>query len=199
MTDAAAIDVARPDSRPEARPSGWWGMVLVISTESTLFLLLLATYFYLRFKSHGTWPPNARDPAIAKPLLATLLLVASSVPLALAARAADRLDRPRIRLALITGMALAIGFLVFQDVLIHESLDQFGPRNNAYGSIYYTLVGLHAVHVAAGVLLALWACLRTWRLDRTAIVTVKVTTLYWHFVNVIAVLVFLVLYVSPRT
>jgi heme/copper-type cytochrome/quinol oxidase subunit 3 len=173
-------------------------MVLVIATESTLFLLLLATYFYLRFKTGGEWPPSGRDPSIAKPLLATVVLVASSVPLAFAARAADRLDRSRMRVSLLVGALLGVAFLIFQDVLIHQSLDQFGPRDNAYGSIFYTLLGLHAVHVAVGIVLALWAFLRTWRLDRTAIVTVKVTTLYWHFVNVIAVLVFLVLYISPR-
>lgn len=198
MTDVAAIAIARPGSRPEARSSGWWGMVLVIAAEATLFLLLLATYFYLRFKTSSAWPPGGRDPALAKPLIATLLLVASSIPLALAARAADRLDRLTIRLALLAGVLLGVAFLIFQDVLIHQSLDRFGPRDNAYGSIYYALLGLHAAHVAAGVLLALWACVRSMRFDRMAIVTVKVTTLYWHFVNVVAVLVFLVLYLSPR-
>jgi heme/copper-type cytochrome/quinol oxidase subunit 3 len=173
-------------------------MVLVIASEATLFLLLLATYFYLRFKSAGTWPPTGSDPAVVKPLLATLLLVASSIPLAYAARAADRLDRAAIRLGLLVGVLLGLAFFIFQDVLIHQSLDRFGPKDNAYGSIYYALLGLHAAHVAAGVLLALWACARSWRLDRTAVVTVRVTALYWHFVNVIAVLVFVVLYLSPR-
>lgn len=198
MSNVAAIAVAGPNAPPEQRSSGWWGMIFVIAAEATLFLLLLATYFYLRFKTDGAWPPAGRDPAIVKPLLATLILVASSAPLAFAARAADRLERARIRLALLVGALLGVAFLVFQDVLIHQSLDRFGPRDNAYGSIYYALLGLHAAHVAAGVLLTLWACLRSWRFDRTAIVTVKVTTLYWHFVNVIAVLVFLVLYLSPR-
>jgi heme/copper-type cytochrome/quinol oxidase subunit 3 len=198
MSDAAVIAFARPDAPPERRSSGWWGMVLVIASEATLFLLLLATYFYLRFKSHGSWPPTGTDPAIAKPLMATLLLVASSIPMSFAARAADRLEPAAVRVALLVGAFLGVAFLVFQDALIHQSLDQFGPKDNAYGSIYYTLLGLHAAHVAAGVLLALWACVRSRRFDRTAVVTVRVTTLYWHFVNVIAVLMFLVLYLSPR-
>ena len=198
MSDVAVIAAVRPDAPPERRSSGWWGMILVIASEATLFLLLLATYFYLRFKTAADWPPGGRDPAVVKPLLATLLLVASSAPLAFAARAADRRDRAAIRLALLAGALLGIAFLIFQDLLIHQSLDRFGPRDNAYGSIYYALLGLHAAHVAAGVLLALWACVRSWRLDRTAVVTVRVTTLYWHFVNVVAVLVFVVLYLSPR-
>jgi cytochrome c oxidase subunit I+III len=187
---------ARSERGPsESRSTGWWAMVLVIASEATLFLLLLATYFYLRFKADGQWPPGARDPAILKPLLAMLLLVASSVPLALYSRQASSL---RMRLALLAAVALGVAFLVFQGVLVHDSLDRFGPRDHAYGSIYYTLIGLHAAHVAAGVLLAAWAALRASRFDRTASTTVQVTTLYWHFVNAVAVLVFLVLYLSPR-
>lgn len=195
---AAAVDVARPDARPGRRPSGWWGMMLVIASEATLFLLLLATYFYLRFKSDGAWPPSGRDPAILKPLTATLILVVSSVPVAFAARAAGALERARVRVALLIAVVLGLTFLVFQDVLVQNSLDRFGPRDSAYGSIYYLLIGLHATHVAGGVLLAGWAVLRSWRFDRSAIVTVQVSALYWHFVNLIALLVFAVLYLSPR-
>jgi cytochrome c oxidase subunit III len=195
---AAAIPVVRADARPGPRSSGWWGMALLIATETTLFLLLLATYFYLRFQAHGAWPPSGRDPAIVKPLIATLILVSSSVALAFAARGAARSRVLGVRVALLAGIVLGLVFLVFQDVLTQASLDKFGPRDSAYGSIYYALIGLHAAHVALGVLLALWAGLRSRRFDRTAIVTVQVTAMYWHFVNAIAVLVFLVLYLSPR-
>jgi cytochrome c oxidase subunit III len=93
---------------------------------------------------------------------------------------------------------LGVGFLVFQYVLVQESLDRFRPGTNAYGSIFYALVGLHFVHVAVGGILALWALARTWRFDRTAIVTVRVTALYWYFLAVVAAVVFLTLYLSPR-
>ena len=54
------------------------------------------------------------------------------------------------------------------------------------------------MHVVLGVLLGAWAILRTIRFDRTAVVTVRVTALYFYFVNVVAALVFVVLYLSPR-
>lgn len=196
MTELA---VTRPDAPPGARPSGWWGMVLLIATEATLFTLLIATYFYLRFETAGGWPPDGlTDPEIAKPLIATVILVAAVVPFAWARAAADRLRPRTVRLGLAAGIVLGTGFLVFQYVLTQDSLDTFGPRTDAYGSIFYTLVGLHYVHVAAGVLLALWALARTWRFDRTAVVTVKVTVLYWYFLAVVAAIVFLTLYLSPR-
>jgi heme/copper-type cytochrome/quinol oxidase subunit 3 len=197
--DAPAIPIRRPDAPPGPRPNGWWGMVLLIATEATLFALLLATYFYLRTRSSIDWPPGRlSDPKILKPLLATIVLVVSSVPLAVASAAAERLRPGATRLGLLVGICLGVAFLIFQYVLVQDSLDKFRPRDGAYGSIFYALVGLHAAHVAAGVLLALWALARSIRFDRTAILTVRVTALYWHFVNVIAVVVFLTLYLSPR-
>jgi heme/copper-type cytochrome/quinol oxidase subunit 3 len=191
--------VGRPDATPGARPTGWWGMVLLIATEATLFALLLATYFYLRFETVGGWPPDGiTDPTILKPLLATLILLAAVVPFAVASAAADRLRPPVVQLTLACGIVLGVGFLVFQYVLVQESLDRFRPETNAYGSIFYALVGLHFVHVAVGGLLALWALARTSRFDRTAIVTVRVTALYWYFLAVVAAVVFLTLYLSPR-
>jgi heme/copper-type cytochrome/quinol oxidase subunit 3 len=89
-------------------------------------------------------------------------------------------------------------FLIVQRRLIDDSLQTFRPGDNAYGSIFYTLIGLHVAHVVLGVLFGAWAVLRTIRFDRTAVVTVRVIALYLHFVNVVAAVLFLVLYLSPR-
>ena len=59
-----------------ARPCGWWGVVGLIATEMTLFVLAIAAYFYLRTQSRTGWPPAPlHDPEILKPLAANLLLV----------------------------------------------------------------------------------------------------------------------------
>ena len=195
----ATARVARREAPPSVRPTGWWGMVILIATEATLFAILISTYFYLRFTSHGAWPPHPlSDPKIVKPLIATLILVASSVPAALSTRALRDGRVARMRIALLAAVALGIVFLILQRQLVDSSLETFRPGDHAYGSIFYTLIGLHAAHVVFGVLLAAFAVLRTVRLDRTASVTVRVTALYVHFVNVVAALVFLVLYLSPR-
>ena len=74
----------------QAQPSGWWGMVLFLCAEGTLFGILISTYFYLDFGSKS-WPPDGiAPPSVALPLIATAALVATTVPLALAARAARR-------------------------------------------------------------------------------------------------------------
>ena len=118
----------------------------------------------------------------------SLILVVAVVPFAWASAAAQRLRPATAQAGLAIGIVLGIGFLVFQYVIVQESLDRFRPTTDAYGSIFYTLTGLHYVHVAAGVLLGLWALARTWRFDRTAVLTVRVTALYWYFLALGAVL-----------
>ena len=193
------VQSRKSTSPPDPSPTGWWGIVLLIATEATLFTVLIATYFYLRFKTGDAWPPvGIGDPKIVKPLIATLILVGSSVPVAFATRAVrDATARSGSAWARVA-VVLGIVFLILQRRLVDDSLHTFRPGDNAYGSIFYTLIGLHAVHVVLGVLLGAWAILRTIRFDRTAVVTVRVTALYFHFVNVVAALVFLVLYLSPR-
>jgi cytochrome c oxidase subunit I+III len=187
------------EQAPSTRPTAWWGIVLLIATEATLFTVLIATYFYLRFKTGDAWPPaGIGDPKIVKPLITTLILVGSSMPVAFSTRALRDRRLARARLGLSTAAMLGIVFLILQRQLVDDSLQTFRPGDNAYGSIFYTLIGLHAAHVVLGVLLGAWAILRTTRFDRTAVVTVRVTALYFHFVNVVAALVFVVLYLSPR-
>ncbi len=77
-------------ARPAARPNGWYGMLILVATESALFGTLLASYVYLRFQAR-TWPPHGiAAPSVTAPLVLALVLVAALVPIAFAARAAGR-------------------------------------------------------------------------------------------------------------
>jgi cytochrome c oxidase subunit I+III len=97
----------------------------------------------------------------------------------------------------VVALALGLAFLALEAYVIDEARDDFGPKDDAYGSIYYTLAGLHWLHVAAGVLLAAWVLVRTWR-GPPPDEALSVTALYWHFTNVVAVVLFLTLTVVPR-
>jgi heme/copper-type cytochrome/quinol oxidase subunit 3 len=201
MTTALAPDrpAALTAAETLSRPTGWWAMVLVIATEATLFVLLVATYFYLRVETHGSWPPPPHsDPKIVRPLIATLVLVAGSIPMLLATRSAVSGRAGLIRGGLVGAVVCGLAFLVFQAVLVHDSLALFRPQDDAYSSIYYTLIGVHYVHAVIGVLLALWALARVSRYTAERHLTLQVTALYWHFVNVAAAVVFLTLYLAPR-
>jgi heme/copper-type cytochrome/quinol oxidase subunit 3 len=176
----------------EPRSNGWWGMLLFLATEATLFGVLIATYFYLRFKTPD-WPPDGiAAPKILRPLVFTAILVFTSLPMQISAVAA-RAGRRGLLTANVLG-ALLIGalYLWLQSDLLRKNAASFTPRTDAYGSIYYTLSVAHAAHVFVGLLLNVWLLSRVWqRVTVYRLNGVQAIALYWHAVNVLAVLVVL--------
>ena len=175
-----------------ALPNGLWGAAAFVATEATLFGTLVSTYFYLRFQTTD-WPPGGIEPPrLVLPLLLTGVLVATSVPVQLASSSALR-ARPRTALLfLLLALLVQAGYLGAQVALFGRDLERFTPQDNAYGSIYFTLLGAHHAHVLAGILLSLWLLARLLRgLTRYRVTAVRVVALYWHFVNALAVVVVL--------
>lgn len=195
-------EVERRQALPAPRdshPSGWWGVVLLIATEATLFLLAIAAYFYLRTQSRDGWPPPPlHDPDVLKPLIANLILAISCVPLIAASRSVASGNAGRARAWLVTTTVLGIGFVALQIILIRQSLNMFSPRDSAYGSIYYSLLGIHLAHAAVGVLVLAWLVTRASRLTAERRVSLDVVSLYWFFVVVSAAFVFLTLDIAVR-
>ena len=82
------MTAATSAQRPTSRSTSWWGMMLLIATEGTIFAILLLSYAYLRFSSTPAWPPaGIEPPALKLPVLMTAALVLSSVPMQLAGMA----------------------------------------------------------------------------------------------------------------
>lgn len=188
-----SADTARLVSRARDLPPGWWGMLLLIATETTLFGSLIATYFFLRV-SQRTWPMDGiRAPEVLTPTLLTAALVATSVPMALSASAAIGGRARRAWWLALLAVAVQCAYLAWQSVLYLDSLRTFKPSRDAYASIYYTLLGTHDLHVLVGILLVAWVLARllTGRLTPYRVTTVRVVAWYWHFVNAMAVLVLL--------
>jgi heme/copper-type cytochrome/quinol oxidase subunit 3 len=183
---------------PAPRPSGWWGMALFVGTEATLFGTLVGTYVYLRAQA-SAWPPaGVPEPDALWPLVLTAALVATTVPLRASLGAARAGHLSRARFGLVVALAVQAGYLAAQLVLFAHDLDRFPPDGSAYASIYFTLLGAHAAHVAAGMLLELWVLVRLVSgLTRYRLVALQVTVFYWVFVNVLAVIVVAV-QLSPR-
>jgi cytochrome c oxidase subunit III len=192
-----SAEAARIDRSRAARPNGWWGMAIFVATEATLFGTLIGTYFYLRF-TNPSWPPaGVPEPKVLAPLLLTAALVATSIPVQVAYNAARR-DRVRLaQLALTLALVVQAAYLVLQLRLFVDDLDAFSPNASSYASIYFTLVGAHHFHVVVGMLLEAWLVLRLVSgLTRYRLVGLQATAFYWHFVNVLAVVVVLT-QVSP--
>ncbi len=183
-------------TRDERRPNGWWGMLLLLATEASLFGTLIATYFYLRFQTPD-WPPDGiADPKLLRPLAFTAILVFTSVPMWVATQAAKAGRRGLLRANLLGALAIGALYLWLQSDLLRTNAASFTPRTDAYGSIYYTLQVAHALHVFAGLLLNGWLLSKVRRLTVYRLFGVQAVALYWHFVNALAVAVVLTI-LSP--
>ncbi|HEY7072406.1 MAG TPA: cytochrome c oxidase subunit 3 [Acidimicrobiales bacterium] len=217
VTEAAAPEVEHEDEhwvetgRPgEVLPAryggprafGWWGMVFLIATEATLFALLIASYFYLRFRFGPPWPPDGiEDPKLALPLVMTVVLWSSSPCVHLAERGIRAGSQRRLRAGLAAGWVLGATFLVLTfAVEWPTTLKEFGPTTNAYGSMFFTITGFHAAHVVVGLLFSTWVQVWAWRglYDRDRHLSVENFALYWQFVDAVWLFVLLTVYLSPR-
>jgi heme/copper-type cytochrome/quinol oxidase subunit 3 len=191
------IVAAGPDS------FGWWGMWGLIATEAMLFGSLLASYFYLRFRAGvGGWPPGGlHKPELVLPLVMSAILWSSSLPVHIADHGIRRGNQRLLRIGLLGGFLLGATFLGIQALVEYPKiLKEFHPSDNAYGSMFFTITGFHGFHVAVGLLLSLWTQMRAWQgaFDEHRHLTVQNFAMYWHFVDVVWVLVLLTVYVSPH-
>jgi heme/copper-type cytochrome/quinol oxidase subunit 3 len=180
---------------------GWWGMVWLISTEAMLFGALIASYFYLRFKTGVQWPPgDIAKPSLELPLVMSVILLSSSIPVHFAERGITRGNVRTLRIGLGISFVLGASFLGLQSVEYAEKLREFTPTTNAYGSLFFTITGFHGLHVLVGLLFNVWTQVRAWRgaFDEYRHVTVQNFTMYWHFVDVVWVFVLATIYLSPN-
>jgi heme/copper-type cytochrome/quinol oxidase subunit 3 len=185
-------------SRRAARPSGWYGMLILVATEASLFGTLMASYVYLRFQTK-TWPPRGVPmPAVTAPVVLALVLVASAVPMAFAARAAGRGARKAALVGIAVALVVQAVYLGFQFHLYADDLDRFRPSANGYASIYFTLLAIHHIHVAVGILLDLFLLARlSRRLTTYRRTAVSAIAFYWYFVAVVGLFVTATI-TSPR-
>jgi cytochrome c oxidase subunit III len=167
-----------------------WGMAMLVASEATLFGTFIGTYYYLRFQSVH-WPPlGTPEPRVAVPLVMAGILVTSSIPMYLAAKAA-RLGRLwRTRALLVWALAVQSTYFAWA---VHDYVDQLqrsAPHDNAYSSIYFVLLGAAHAHVAIGILFVVWLL---WKLVRGLTTyrrnAVQVVAFYWLAVNLLTLIV----------
>jgi cytochrome c oxidase subunit 3 len=185
-----ASDIA---ARRQALPSGVWGMALFLCAETTLFAGLITSYFYLNYRATA-WPPHGTPlPKVFDPSLLTGVLVASTVPVALASWAA-RGGNLRATIQLIAAASFVqCGYLAYQ---LHQYVGEvhaLKPSTGAYASALAALVGFHHAHVLLGVLfnLVLLFWLVVGGLSDYRVNGIRAVALYWYVVNAIAVAVLL--------
>jgi heme/copper-type cytochrome/quinol oxidase subunit 3 len=188
MDATGAVAAAYAARQRKAKPSGWWGVALLIATEAALFGSLIGSYFYLRFQAPDWPPPGIDPPVVTGPLVLTAVLIATSVPLFLASRAAKH-GRTGVTWGLLAlALVVQCAYLAGQIVLFVEDYNKSAPPENAYTSAYFTLVAAHGAHVVVGMLLIAFLLARLLSgLTNYRLVGVRVVALYWYFFNLIAI------------
>jgi heme/copper-type cytochrome/quinol oxidase subunit 3 len=177
---------------------GWWGVMLLIATEGTVFVALLASYFFVRAVS-PEWPQGGLEPPpLLRISIFTVILLASSLPLFWGERAIRHNDQRGLRVALALNFVMGLAFLIHQGFEFHDL--KFTVHTNAYASLFIIITGLHGLHLLIGLLVSAVVQVKAklgW-FDAHRHVTVTVFSLYWHFVDVVWLFVFSSLYLSAH-
>jgi cytochrome c oxidase subunit 3 len=174
-------------------------MACLIIAESAIFTIFVVAYlFYLGKSLTG---PTPRE-VLETPIFFTVCLLSSSVTIHFASKLLERGKRGAFLglwfLTIVLGGLFLFGTGQEWHRLIHER--GLTISTNLFGTTYYSLVGLHAFHVTAGLLMLAIVLLfgLAGRVGREQSARVEVLSMYWHFVDVVWVVVFTVVYVLGR-
>ncbi|XGV98584.1 MAG: heme-copper oxidase subunit III [Leptolyngbya sp. BL-A-14] len=174
---------------------GMFGMTVFLLSESIIFLSLFFTYVVLRLNTANWLPPGVSGPERSTfVIINTVILLSSSVVIQFAERALSRHHLAKFRLLWLTTALMGAYFLVGQG--IEWSHLNFGLRTGLVGATFYILTGFHGLHVLSGVILQVTMLIRSFLPNNYADghFGVSATTLFWHFVDGIWVILFSLLY-----
>lgn len=171
-------------------------MIALIVTESAFFTIFVTAYAFYIGKS--LTPPYPRD-VLSYPLFNTACLLSSSVTIALASSALRSGSIRRFAILWLVTLALGVEFLIGTGLEWYRLIYHAGLtiRTNLFGTTYYSLVGLHAVHVTIGasaialiMVLTLIGSVKQEHAER-----IELLSWYWHFVDAVWIVVFMTVYV----
>jgi cytochrome c oxidase subunit III len=198
MKPGADIDVSRlPTYAFSHRSLMFWGTAGMIAIEGTMFAIALVAYYYLRGRALH-WPMSAPPPDLLWGSLNTGILLLSGIPNHFAAKAAERADLTAVRGWLIGGLVLGLAFhtvraMEFTTLNTHWSA-------NAYGSIVFSLLVLHTVHMVTDYIdtIVLTALMFSSRVTGRRYVDVNENADYWWFIIIAWLPIYFTVYLVPR-
>ncbi len=173
------------------------GMWVFLCSEVMFFAGLIGSYIVLRFGASDSWAEPGEVLNVPITAVNTFILICSSVTMVKAFAAAQAGDQKNIKLfTLLTCLigATFVGVQVYEySELIHHD---FTPTSGLYGATFYTMTGFHGFHVTAGVVCLAWASWKAfkghWGADNYH--GLEVLGLYWHFVDLVWIILFTIVY-----
>jgi cytochrome c oxidase subunit III len=184
-----------PANRSSRVDSSLLGMYLFIISEIMVFGAFFTAYFFIRVVGAADWPaPGTELPKLIAGVN-TMILVSSSGTMHYALEAAKAGNRNGLKLGVLTTFLLGATFLFVQiNEYVHIG---FSPADHAQGSVFYGLTGLHGAHVTVGLTLLAFTTIRAFKGHFTPEDHrgVEIPGIYWHFVDVMWIVVYFTVYI----
>jgi cytochrome c oxidase subunit III len=199
VATAAVIENA-PAHAPANRPNMVSvGTIVWLSSELMFFAALFAMYFTMRSVNAASWSYYTEKLNVPFALVNTIILVLSSVTCQAGVFAAERGNVKRLRMwfiiTFIMGAVFVAGQITEYAQLVHEGITL---PSSAYGSVFYLTTGFHGMHVTGGLIAFLFVLGRTYvskRFTHRQATSAIVVSYYWHFVDVVWIGLFTMIYV----
>jgi len=205
------------DSLEQQKESSTLGMWMFLVTEIMFFGGVFTAYVIYRSTLHGVFATASHELNVPLGAFNTAVLIGSSLTMALAIRAAQVNQRKLILLFLFLTMALGMTFLGVKTVEYKEKFDhhlvpgphfnpdpehvsaelvQVGDKAQIFFALYFIMTGIHALHMIIGIGVLLWLFVLSWkgRFDSSYYNPLECAGLYWHFVDIVWIFLFPLLY-----
>src|SRR5712692_763205 len=200
MSEAAAIDAAAEAAESPLTPESWGklGMWVFLAADAMSFGCLIVGYALLRHAS-ANWPPPSQTLGINLTAFMTFLLILSSVTMVLSLSAIQNGDMRRFKkflLLTILGGLLFLGCQAYEWThLLTERLPEIGISfsSHLFATTFFVLTGFHGMHVTGGVIYNTCVLSAVSR-GRYEAKHVEIAGLYWHFVDLVWILIFTFVY-----
>lgn len=172
-----------------------FGLLTFLASESLMFGGLFAAYLIYRANA-GVWPPEETEVELLLPTINTIILVSSSFVIHKGDTAIKKNDVSGMRLWYLVTAIMGIIFLGGQ---VYEYITLgYGLTTNVFSNCFYVMTGFHGLHVFIGVLLilgVLWRSRRSGHYNKEKHVGIEMAEIYWHFVDIIWIVLFSLLYI----
>jgi cytochrome c oxidase subunit III len=172
-----------------------WGLLTFLVSESLMFGGFFATYLFFRGTT-AVWPPEGTDVELFIPTINTIILVSSSFVIHFGDMAIKRNSVGWMRFWYLITAIMGAVFLAGQ---VYEYMNlSYGLTTNVFANCFYLMTGFHGLHVFIGLLLILGVIWRSLRRDHYSAhkhTGIEMAEIYWHFVDIIWIVLFTLVYI----
>ena len=195
VTDVGAL----PENAFSHHAPIWWGNLLMIIIEGAAFAILIASYFYIR-RNFDNWPPpRTLLPDLGVSSINLLLLVISVAPFWYAARLAHLYEKASVvGLWLMVGVLFGLAAIVLRGFEFHALHTRYD--SNAYGSITWTILGVHLAHLLDGTIetFLIGLVMFVGPVEKKHYTDATVMAVYWYFIVISWVALYMIVFLVPR-